>query len=62
MEVVPCHWCDFRHDPKQVLLDYFDAYFNLANWGSPRLMFRFPKGLLDQAEIEPYFFYLLGQR
>jgi hypothetical protein len=25
-----------------------------ANWGSLRLMFRFPKGLIDEADIEPY--------
>jgi hypothetical protein len=52
--VVTYHWSDFRHDPKQVLLKYFDGYFYLANWGSLRLMFRFPKGLLDEADIEPY--------
>jgi len=52
--VVTYHWSDFRHDPKQVLLKYFDAYFYLANWGSLRLMFRFLKGLLDEADIEPY--------
>jgi hypothetical protein len=54
--VVTYHWSNFRHDPKQVLLKYFDAYFYLANWGSLRLMFRFPKGLLDAADIEPYCF------
>ena len=52
--VVTYHWSDFRHDPKQVLQKYFDAYFYLANWGSLRLMFRFPKGLLDEADILPY--------
>lgn len=52
--VVSYHWSDFRHDPKQVLLEYFDAYFYLANWGSLRLMFRFPEGLLDAADLEPY--------
>jgi hypothetical protein len=52
--VVTYHWSDFRHDPKQVLLKYFDAYFYLANWGSLRLMFRFPKELLEEADIEPY--------
>ena len=52
--VVTYHWSDFRRDPKQVLLKYFDAYFYLANWGSLRLMFRFPKGLLNDADIEPY--------
>lgn len=52
--VVTYHWSNFRHDPKQVLLKYFDAYFYLANWGSLRLMFRFPKGLIDKEEIESY--------
>ena len=52
--VVTYNWSDFRHDPRQVLLNYFDAYFYLANWGSLRLMFRFPKGLLDEGGISPY--------
>lgn len=52
--VVTYHWSDFRHDPKEVLLSYFDAYFYQANWGSLRLMFRFPKELLDETELEPY--------
>ncbi|MBN2147203.1 MAG: hypothetical protein JW726_07430 [Anaerolineales bacterium] len=52
--VVTYDWSDFKHDPKEVLLKYFDAHFYLANWGSLRLMFRFPKGLLDEADIEPY--------
>ena len=52
--VVTYHWSDFRHDPKQVLQKYFDAYFYLANWGSLRLMFRFPKGLLDEADVVAY--------
>jgi hypothetical protein len=52
--VVTYNWSDFRHDPKDVLLKYFDAYFYWANWGSLRLMFRFPKGLLDGVDVEPY--------
>lgn len=52
--VVTYHWSDFRHDPKRVLLDYFDAYFYMANWGTLRLMFRFPKGLIDEEAITPY--------
>jgi hypothetical protein len=52
--VVTYHWSDFHHDPKQVLVRFFDAYFYLANWGSLQLMFRFPKGLLDEADILPY--------
>jgi hypothetical protein len=52
--VVTYHWSNFRHDPKQVLLDHFDAYFYLANWGTLRLIFRFPKGLIDEEAITPY--------
>jgi hypothetical protein len=52
--VVTYHWSNFRHEPRQVLLQYFDGYFYVANWGSLRLMFRFPKGLLDEADIVPY--------
>lgn len=52
--VVTYHWSNFRHDPRQVLLDYFDAYFYMANWGTLRLVFRFPKGLIDEAGITPY--------
>jgi hypothetical protein len=37
-----------------VLLQYFDAYFYQANWGSMRLMFRFPKGMVEEDQIEPY--------
>jgi hypothetical protein len=52
--VVTYNWSGFRHDPRQVLLKYFDAFFYLANWGSLRLMFRFPKGLIDESDIDPY--------
>jgi hypothetical protein len=52
--VVTYNWSDFKHDPVQVLLKYFDAYFYFANWGSLRLMFRFPKGMLDESKIAPY--------
>jgi hypothetical protein len=51
---VTYNWGDFKHDPQEVLLKYFDAHLYLANWGSLRLMFRFPKGLLEEAGIEPY--------
>jgi hypothetical protein len=52
--VVTYHWSSFKHDPKQVLCQYFDGYFYRANWGSQRLTFRFPGGLLDEADLEPY--------
>lgn len=34
------NYSDFRGDPEKVLLQYFDAMFYIANWGSCRLMFR----------------------
>ena len=37
-----------------MLARYFDAFLYLANWGSKRLAFRFPKHLLDPKPIEPY--------
>ncbi|MBM4465940.1 MAG: hypothetical protein FJ014_10385 [Chloroflexi bacterium] len=52
--VVTYSWGNFKHDPRQVLARYFDAFLYLANWGSKRLAFRFPKGLLDPKQIEPY--------
>jgi len=52
--VVTYHWSDFRYDPKQVLLKYFDAYFYRANWGRRRLMFRLPQGLPEEDDISPY--------
>ncbi|MBX2999369.1 MAG: hypothetical protein KF893_12715 [Caldilineaceae bacterium] len=51
---VEYHWSNFKHDPIQVLADYFDVFFYFANWGSKRLAFRFPKALLDAQAIQPY--------
>ncbi len=51
---VTYQWGDFKHDPKQVLAKYFDAHLYLANWGSRRLMFRFPNGLLDTEAVLGY--------
>lgn len=45
---------DFRGKPEQVLEQYFDAMLYLANWGTRRLMFRFPKSLIDLKAVQPY--------
>ena len=52
--VVTYAWGNFQHDPRQVLARFFDAHLYLANWGSRRLLFRVPAGLLSQDTIEPY--------
>jgi hypothetical protein len=41
---------DFRGDPEKLMERYFDAFCYLANWGARRLMFRFPRAVLD-AEV-----------
>lgn len=51
---VEYHWSEFKHDPRQVLAQYFDAFLYYANWGSQQLAFRFPKDLLDANSLQPY--------
>lgn len=45
---------DFRGDPLQVLTRYFDAMLYLANWGTRRLLFRFPRALIPRKRAERY--------
>ena len=47
-------WGDFKHRPKDVLARYFDAFLYMANWGSRRVAFRFPRNLVDASLFEPY--------
>jgi hypothetical protein len=44
--LVEYNWGDFKHDPIDVLHKYFDGFLYWANWGSPQLAFRFPRGIL----------------
>jgi hypothetical protein len=52
--VVTYSWGDFKHDPAKVLLRYFDAMLYMANWGSRRLAFRFPREAIDAEHIQVY--------
>ena len=54
--VVEYNWGDFKHDPIKVLHKYFDGFLYWANWGSPRLAFRFPHGVLPADLIAHYDF------
>ncbi|MFP4336883.1 MAG: hypothetical protein ACLFQP_03040 [Halothece sp.] len=45
---------DFRGNPEEVLLQYFDAMFYIANWGTMELRFRLPASLIDITQIQPY--------
>jgi hypothetical protein len=48
------HYSGLRADAKELLASYYDAMFYIANWGTTRLLFRFPRHLIDVEQIEPY--------
>ena len=48
------HYTGLSADAKDLLAKYYDAMFYIANWGTTRLMFRFPKSLINVKQIEPY--------
>ena len=52
--IVTYQWGDFKHDPEQVLLKYFDAFLYYANWGTRQLLFRFPAQSIDAEKISAY--------
>lgn len=45
---------DFRGDPLTLLETCFDAMLYVANWGSTRLAFRFPRAAIDLDRLTPY--------
>jgi hypothetical protein len=47
---------NFPAKADEILANYFDAMIYLANWGTRRLMFRFPESLINIKEIEQYCF------
>ena len=52
--LIEYHWGDFKHDPIKVLREFFDGFLYWANWGSPELAFRFPRGILPADLIDGY--------
>ena len=47
-------WGDLKGDPVKMMERYFDAFLYLANWGTRRLMFRLPRGVLDAETAQQY--------
>jgi hypothetical protein len=47
-------WGDLKGDPRTMVERYFDAFLYLANWGTRRLMFRLPRGVLDAETAQQY--------
>jgi hypothetical protein len=48
------NWGDLRGDPDKMLLRWFDAFLYVSNFGSSRLSFRVPRGVLRAEELAPY--------
>lgn len=48
------NWSDFPAREQEILAQYYDAMLYLTNWGSRRLMFRYPQGLVDPAQLTAY--------
>lgn len=48
------HYGDFRGGSEEILTQYFDMMFYIANWGTWQLIFRFPKAIVDLNWFQPY--------
>jgi hypothetical protein len=47
-------WGDFKGDPARLMENWFDLHLYLANWGSRRLMIRFPKRLVKLSLLDAF--------
>ncbi len=47
-------WGDFKGDPAKLMENWFDLHLYLANWGSRRLMIRWPARLVDRQLIDAF--------
>lgn len=47
-------WGNFKGSPDELMARWFDLHLYLANWGSRRLMVRFPKRLIDAGALKPF--------
>lgn len=50
------HYSDLRANEEDLLAKYFDALLYLANWGTSRLLFRFPRSAIEEETLQPYFY------
>ncbi len=48
------HYSDLRTKAEDLLAEHFDAMLYLANWGTSRLLFRFPKSVMEEETLQPY--------
>ncbi|MEM6699985.1 MAG: hypothetical protein AAF599_16400, partial [Bacteroidota bacterium] len=45
---------DFRKNEEKVFREYFDLFLYFANWGTRRLMLKFPRDLVDFKSMQAY--------
>lgn len=47
-------WGDFKGDPTDLMARWFDMHLYLTNWGTRRLMIRFPARLIDRRRVDEF--------
>lgn len=47
-------WGDFKGDPARLMESWFDLHLYLANWGTRRLMIRWPAHLIDRHRLDVF--------
>jgi hypothetical protein len=47
-------WGSFKGNPDELMARWFDLHLYLANWGTRRLMIRFPRRLIDAGALKPF--------
>ena len=48
------HWGNFKGDPARFMERWFDLHLYLANWGTRRLMIRFPQRLVERSRLDRF--------
>jgi hypothetical protein len=48
------HYGDFRKEEEKVVEEYFDAMLYVSNWGTQRLLFRFPLDTFDRKTVNEF--------
>lgn len=54
MQSLAYSYGDFKHDEEKVCEQYFDAMLYQNSWGQRKLMFRFPKDVVDYKTMRDY--------
>ena len=47
-------YSSFKHNEESVLLEYFDFFLYISNWGTKRIIYKFPQEIVNYDEIKKY--------